>query len=252
LRVSDEFWTTLNKFNKLVEPFSILTKRLQDEQLTIPDFNEFWMTAMLSSEVISGWDPAQKLKSLLNGRREKIGENPIIQAGIYLDPRFRSISLSGISQNSAKQVIRAIFMKNAEHNESSFQVEENETSEILNPVQALISSHFSSQDSAASMPLQEIDSQLKLYEEFKFDKASIGKLDVVSFWREQFHSASAPLNKLATVALDIICVPVTEVTAERLFSNLSFVFNKHRSSLKSEIIEDILFCRWNQKSLNNE
>ena len=42
-------------------------------------------------------------------RREKIGENSIILAGIYLDPRFRTLPLSGIEQVVAKKAISAIY-----------------------------------------------------------------------------------------------------------------------------------------------
>lgn len=246
LKVPEQFWATLMKFNKLVEPFSILTAQLQSEQLTIPDFNKFWITAMLSPTINSDWPPAKKLKELVNARKEKIDENPIIQAGIYLDPRFRSISLSGMKQSAAKQVIRAIFFGNLQAVEPA-QFVENDSDEELDPLQVLLSSHFSSQQSSsAHQPLQQLDDQFRVYEDFNFEKRTIGKLDVTTFWREQAQSPAAPLSKLASVALDIICVPVTEVTAERLFSHLNFTFNKHRSSLKSEIIEDVLFCRWNK------
>jgi hAT family C-terminal dimerisation region len=250
LKVSQQFWTILEKFNQLVEPFSILTTRLQNEQLTIPDFNQYWITAMMSPAINSDWPPAKKLKELLNARREKIGENPIIHAGIYLDPRFRNFSLNGMNQNSGKQVIRAIFTGNlAVIEQTPAQSMEVESLEDIDPVEALISAQFSCQQSSSTVhPLQQLDDVFQAYEKFPFDKRTVGKLNITEFWREQAQSSAAPLNMLASVALDVICVPVTEVTAERLFSHLNYIFSKHRSSLKSDIIEKILFCRWNKRN----
>lgn len=39
---------------------------------------------MMSPAINSDWMPAKKLKKIFNARREKIGENLIIDAGIYL------------------------------------------------------------------------------------------------------------------------------------------------------------------------
>lgn len=253
LRVKQEFWKTLNRFNKLIEPFSILTTQLQSEQLTIPEYNQFWVTAMLHPSVNSDWAPAKTLKELLNGRKEKIDENPIIKAGIYLDPRFRSISLSGIEQNAAKQVIRAICRENSKVNEPiPSPDDETDSGEEIEPLHAFLESHHLSMQSSQPHPRhQGLEEQFKIYEELNLDRKKLSRLNVTEFWKEQVQNPDAPLNKLATIALDIICAPVTEVTAERLFSHLNFVYSKHRSSLKGEIIEDILFCRWNQSHLKN-
>lgn len=251
LKVSEHFWLTLAQFNKLVQPLSILTSQLQNEQLKISDYNQFWFTAMLNPAINSDWPPAKKLRELVTARKEKIDENPIIQAGIYLDPRFRTISLSGMNQNSAKQVIRAIFLGSSlvAEPQSTHMVDVN--SDIQqDPLQAFLASHFTSQQqSSSSQPKQQLDELFRSYEELKFDGQTIAKLDVTEFWRKQAQEPTAPLFKLASVALDIICSPVTEVTAERLFSHLNFVYSKHRSSLKSDIIEEVLFCQWNKLHL---
>ena len=50
---------------------------------------------------------------------------------------------------------------------------------------------------------------------------------------------------LSVIALDIICAPVTEVTVERLFSHLKLILTKFRSSMKPDLLDDILFLRMN-------
>jgi hypothetical protein len=95
--------------------------------------------------------PAKKLKEYLNGRRDKILENPIVEAGIYLDPRFRNISLSGIHQNCAKQTIRALHKGRMNYEENESFCEEIYEQELDNdPLNALITSQFNSQSSSQS------------------------------------------------------------------------------------------------------
>lgn len=104
-----------------MEPLVILTAQLQSEQLTIPKFNEAWTVAMLTLDsifAVEKWPPAKKLRSLIESRKLKIYGNVIIQAGIYLDPRFRR-SLSYDEKVNAKNVIRSIFMKTHKQNDQA-------------------------------------------------------------------------------------------------------------------------------------
>lgn len=100
---------------KILEPLNILTKQLQGEKLTIPDFHKNWLCAELSLTAIineTQSKQAMSIKQLMKGRKAKIYENPLIIAGVYLDPRFR-LSLSESEQLAAKKVIRSIFSKMA-------------------------------------------------------------------------------------------------------------------------------------------
>ena len=85
--------------------------------------------------------------------------------------------------------------------------------------------------------------EFTLYEGNEFTVSP--KTDPTTFWK--IHGAKLP--QLSSIALDIISVPVTEVTSERLFSHLNIVFNKLRAKLDTDVLNDILFLRWNQKFL---
>lgn len=188
-----------------------------------------------------------QLKAFVDDRKAKILSNPIIQAGIYLDPRFRTLTLDKAQQENGKQVIRSLFIGTF----NQIEIEEptgtsSEALEIEDELEASLFSHHNSETTPSmSYPLAEIDEQLRSYEDLKFDNQPLSKLDVGNFWLKNSQNSSSNLNKLAIIALDITSVPVTEVTAERLFSSLNFVFNKHRAALTGDIVEDILFCRWN-------
>jgi hypothetical protein len=57
---------------------------------------------------------------------------------------------------------------------------------------------------------------------------------------------------LKNIALDIISVPMTEISVERKFSHLNFILNKQRSCLEGENLDDIFFLRMNSKFSNND
>lgn len=63
------------------------------------------------------------------------------------------------------------------------------------------------------------------------------------WWKENIET----FPNLGPTAIDIISAPVTEVTVERLFSHLKFVLNKHRTQIKDDLINDILFLQMNEK-----
>lgn len=60
---------------------------------------------MLKPAINSSWAPVLKLKALVQDRKENMFSNPIFQAGVYFDPRFRSIPLNKSQQANAKQLI---------------------------------------------------------------------------------------------------------------------------------------------------
>jgi hypothetical protein len=111
VRQPEIFWDNLEKTAKILAPLADLTTKLQNEQLTIPKFNEFWIEARLELDSFIEPNksyPLPRLIELLNERRQIIDANPLVIAGIYLDPRTRK-SLTNSQQNTSKQLISAVF-----------------------------------------------------------------------------------------------------------------------------------------------
>jgi hypothetical protein len=69
--------------------------------------------------------------------------------------------------------------------------------------------------------------------------------DPTAFWLEQMKNIDPIHSSLASTALKLVTCPLTEVTSERIFSLLGFVVNKLRTSLRDDLVEDLLFCKWN-------
>lgn len=67
---------------------------------------------------------------------------------------------------------------------------------------------------------------------------------IMDFWKD---TQKLEFPVLKEIALAIISAPVTEVSVERLFSHLTFILNRYRSTLKADLLADIMFLRLNKK-----
>jgi hAT family C-terminal dimerisation region len=82
---------------------------------------------------------------------------------------------------------------------------------------------------------------LNAYEKLRWDPKS--KQTCVEFWL----SKTQELPLLSSIALDVMAVPGTEVSVERLFSHLKIVFTDKRSRMDPTLLESILLLRLNKK-----
>ena len=69
---------------------------------------------------------------------------------------------------------------------------------------------------------------------------------IFEFWRMRKNSKKL----LYSIATTILSFPATQVSVERSFSDLNFVFQPKRANLSSDILNDILFIRLNTKFLD--
>jgi hypothetical protein len=86
---------------------------------------------------------------------------------------------------------------------------------------------------------------VKKFSTFRFADVT-PRTDPIDFWLNIADDENSAFHPIASIALDIMCVPVTEVIADRLFSFLGFIYNDLISCLHENIVDDLLFCRWNQ------
>ena len=68
------------------------------------------------------------------------------------------------------------------------------------------------------------------------------KTDVFKFWWER---PETPVLK--EVAMAALSFPVTQVSVERLFSELKFILSDQRASLSEKSVSDIMFVRMNKQ-----
>lgn len=105
----------------------------------------------------------------------------------------------------------------------------------------LAQSESQSQDRARANKENLSDLRLELIEYEKLPRLLPAE-SIMEIWKNQ---ETFPVLK--EIAADILSIPVTEVSVERMFSHLTFILNRYRSSLKADLLEDIMFLRLNKK-----
>ena len=84
---------------------------------------------------------------------------------------------------------------------------------------------------------------LKMLNDFEHMPRLSSNSSVLQYWEQQKYS-KPKLYKLSQV---VLALPVTQVSVERAFSGLHFVLSPTRTSLDSDLLEDILFVRINSQ-----
>lgn len=210
-KIHYNFWPLMNKFNKVLEPLSTLTTQLQDEQLSIPKFNECWIKADQDlEEIVTNlkWNLGKGLIKLLRDRRAAIGKNPIIMAGIFLNPRLWR-QLSDDEQSKAKEVVESICAVTDDTDDESDvieqQVDESQPAAPKSKFEQLVGSlsatgNESSQASPVQIERKTIKQQMQQYEEGEFNETITYATDPIAFWNKRAKNKDDPLYELAVVA----------------------------------------------------
>lgn len=252
LKISHAVWTKIADLQKALKLPAELTKTLQREDLLISDFIYFWFSMMLQLDALAGNSFAQSLKGCIKKREKQIFQNEAILAGWYLDKNLLLMpDLDDDMKLKAKKVIRMVYNK---RNKLSGAVEQEITEDAdiqlvdepvidpnVNPLDHFLATLGKASTNVSAQHSQTKDSlekELVMYEKMETPQV---RENTLKWWRDNFETF--PI--LSPIALDILSAPVTEVTAERLFSHLNIVLDDHRSRLKGNLINDILFLRMN-------
>lgn len=81
------------------------------------------------------------------------------------------------------------------------------------------------------------DLQIEMTRYEKNDRIPIDG-NVLEFW-------ASSNSKLAAIAMVVLAIPSTQVTVERLFSSLKYIFSEQRNRLSPLVLESILLIRAN-------
>lgn len=257
LHITARQWVQLEEISNILKPVAQLTTRLQSEQLDVTQFVSHWKMAMFALDRQDSQGNAGKLRQLIKVREVKVFDNLVVKAAIYLDKRF-SFSLLPEENNEAKAFINQVWRKRKflagvteeDHDQlieepimSDKENTSDEMSQFADHMAALARSESQSQGRAHKENLSDLVIELTEYE--KLSRLSPAE-SIMEFWKNQ-----EMLPILKEIATDILSIPVTEVSVERMFSHLTFILNRYRSSLKADLLEDIMFLRLNKKFVGN-
>lgn len=243
LKLPESRWNKIKELSSTLETVAQLTTDLQRQNLTIPDFLSSWKITEAKLKQLHQ-ALSEKLLYCIHERENQIFENDLVIAGIYLDKRF-SVLLNPEKIINAKKVIRNIYLKQQKvrrqsQREDEIQINlEQSARDEYSLLDDMLSNLENAQDSPEESQDEALEIELLRYE--KLPRLS-SKENVMIFWKNHL---TFPI--LSQIAMIILTVPLTEVDVERLFSNLNFVLNSHRSTMTSDIVDDILIVRMNKK-----
>jgi hypothetical protein len=264
-----------------LKPSQLLTTRLQSQDLTVPDCIYFWfemktdLAQLLQSQIGKQAVFAKQLIECVEEREEAILNNKIALAGWFLAQKLK-FTMTPQQIEEAKAVIRMVALKHLQIDRGhgdAIEVLLEETPmvepvvlEVLSPLDQAINEAASKAREAvrlsdvearqqnlstkSSVQLRSLDKEITQYEQEVLATAftTSAKPDALKYWEEKCEA----LPILSRIALDIVCVPMTEVTVERLFSHLNFILTKRRNRTKGSLIKDILFLRLNKKFADDD
>lgn len=167
------------------------------------------------------------LKECMIEREKMLFENKVVLSCVYLDPRFNFL-LNAQQKTIAVLHIYELYTK-METMEPQQATEINETittddfASYLKNV-AKTSTNINSE----RVPSTEQAQILYKIQHFENRPVINYKSNIIEYWS----NLKSEEPQLYDVAMVLLCVPVSQVSVERAFSSLSYIFNNYRSRLK--------------------
>lgn len=220
---------------------------MQREVISLSDFFGGWGKLKMNLVKSSDDDLAKNLLSQMKEREMDLFNNPILNAAIFLDPRYQKFM-----PNENKDYAIAFLQRLDEKikslekstdncdDEEPIDSESVELEEFLSTVYIeLNDDQMSSSHSQICIPTEEnISMKLK-----SFIGTSIPMNETVfDYWENNKH-AQPELFKLASI---IHSVPPTQTTVERAFSAMALILSPLRTNLADKHLENILVVRLNR------
>ena len=256
LCLTENQWHSATELEELLRAPYTVTKKLQAEDLIAGEFLFEWKKLIFDLNKKGGLI-ANGIANSMNRREAQLTDNDILLASIFVDPKNR-ILLEEEQCKTAKESLckLAIQMKgllsksdNSSSLCQSIEVESSSSSDADN-----FESHLKriavqkakkrKVDSTAT-DAQPVDVNLtKFKEDFNRALAAIENIDYDRKSKTSLQEIIKGYPKIIReVALNVIAIPLTQVSMERLFSVLKLMKTDLRASMKENLVEAMLFLR---------
>lgn len=248
LRLSVGEWELVEQIKMVLEPFAHLTTLMQKEVISLSDFFGGWAKLKMNLSKFPENELADKLLSQMKVRENDLFNNPILNAAVFLDPRYQKF-MPNENKDNAIQFLQRLNekLKSLEDTARNNNAEGTLNSES-NELEAFLSTIYGdSNDSSTSSAHQQTNNPPEENIQIKL-KSFIGMSipmneSIFDYWKNSKH-AQPELYKLASI---IHSVPPTQTTVERAFSAMALILSPLRTSLNDENLENILLIRLNKE-----
>ncbi|XP_043479763.1 uncharacterized protein LOC122509629 [Leptopilina heterotoma] len=236
LKMTEMEWKYIEDCLTALLPCKKATLKMQNENLFPGDFFGIWHECKILTEQVKN-KLAENLTKQIKEREEELLKNEALLASMFLDPRYLTF-LGEPECKKAKEVLIQIW-NHIESNEknktpSTEGVRKEATGveeELLvdNNVTNIVDQERRKRDAESQKRFSNVSSISKLLDDFEKIPSLDGDLDLLQYW--ECHKKSSPeLYKLANV---VHAAPMTQVSVERLFSGMRFIFSTLRENLTS-------------------
>lgn len=253
-----EKWSVLTEVLKILHVPFVATKQLQLPVFTLSDFFACWLKIklqlkkLLNQEMMTNF--AEILMEKILKREKELLNYPAMLCAIYLDRRYRKE------------------LKNYDHIEIAKRTLANQYERLLSKRQHLqtekepepenavdsFEEYLRQSDETFSMsPLDVASTNDERFDRYafmemlqKYEENVTRKHHALSLF-EDWESLKAEYPELYQLATIIYGIPPTQVTVERSFSAMSFIFNPKRAQLSQEMLENILTIKLNKELVHS-
>lgn len=234
--LSGDEWCIIGKIVEVFESTYILTKQLQKTKCTLSDFYGSWLRMEMAINrclttplYVDGevFDLPRKMIEALNSYRDRLLNNPMLLAAVFLDPRFSNYLKAPLKTLAIGKLLKLY----EEIRKREINVNDLEEDDL----DCYLASQNCDNNPSGSSKLH------ALLEQFTQQTPEKSKIDVLEYWNQN-KTAKPELYLLSRV---VFCVAPTQAATERSNSCLSFVFSKYRGNLGQNVLEDILVIRPN-------
>ncbi|XP_062538553.1 zinc finger BED domain-containing protein 4-like [Armigeres subalbatus] len=259
-----QHWKFIDRFCDAFEPIYVLTLKLQKDHVPLSDFYADWLVCQAKLNAIKkqGNTLAAKLHTSMQKRVEKLRSSMAFKASLYLDPRFNfagSARLTPEEKREAQEYLIALSNRldvleglqeelctdDGEASTSGFV--EDYLMDFFNEASNDTASS-SSEKRAANESLRDELSKLEKRNKVNITSQpapaaseSSTRFDILQYWKKRKFSSP----RLYRLAMVVLAAPSTQVTVERLFSQLKYILTDRRMQLYGVSVHDIMILKMN-------
>lgn len=242
-------WSVLEEVMQILEIAAITTNVLQSTSFTLSDFFGSWLKMKLKLQhKISNENLTTNFARIFHEkillREKELLRYPAMLCAIYLDRRYKQELKKAEDIAIAKYALANLYERiSSNRQKPQQQQDECELDSFEQYLSKNVSVMNESDESIVEHEFNRLDfmEKLKVFDE-KFERIN-HKQSVLQDWE----TLKADHPEVYTVACIINGIPPTQVTVERSFSAMAFIFNPKRAKLGHTMLENILMIKLNRE-----
>lgn len=238
--LTTEEWEMLEKITEILEPFAVQTKLLQKEQLSLSDFFGGWATIKMAMSKLPDDLLARNLLTQMRLREKDLFDNRVLNAAVFLDPRFQQY-MPNINKDNAIEFLSRLHVKLMSLEK---RLQSDEAAQTNNELETFLGSMMY-EDNNNQQPIAEPIAEpviANILTEFIGVKESLN-ISVFDYWEKNKH-IHPTLYKLASV---VHSVPPSQTTVERAFSAMALILSPLRTRISDDNLSNSLLIRLNRE-----